>query len=192
MTSMVVLDQKGGVCTGMAIANAVESQFSVIPTGKNVYDYYKKQGWDLKEGVRIFNFLQRMKREPFMGVLVDNYECIYNSRKKQNKLWRTKLAQSILDPEIEVIFGLRLREHKKGEKAIPLDHIGNLRPYKTRVVGYHAIHVCNVVSNHSFRCENSWGTDFGLGGYFYMDIGDIETECEQIYIVTFKDGPISC
>lgn len=190
---MTVFQQSKGTCVGFAILNAIEQQFRIrrIKTfkfyEKDVYDYFKKQGWDQKKGIRIFNFLQRMKRDPFMGVGVEDYECIYNHRKRNNTFWKTALASAITDKSLSVIIGLRTREIPKiGKPKIELTKSGYIIPYKTKVKDYHAVYITGVNSKGDFKCENSWGKDWGKNGFFYMTIDNMETECEQIYSVKFN------
>jgi len=58
------------------------------------------------------------------------------------------------------------------------------------VVGYHAIAVVGYDDSlNAWLCRNSWGTGWGMRGYFLIAYGDSDIDVEMFYLE--PDGPIT-
>jgi len=188
-----IFDQKGGTCTAMSIANAIESQLGVALSEEEIYQYMDKQKWDKKKGVRLPILLQRLKNDPIRNVKVKDFECLFNDRLKDNdKNYISRVRETLFKNSGKIIFIVKIRNRKKGEPVFNLSNDCFYIPRTTKVTSHHAMFVPRIAKvgvwswKNYFLVENSWGEDWGKLGYMYIDFHSVMNEVQSIYSVNFE------
>jgi|TARA_Y100000310_G_scaffold118355_1_gene117240 hypothetical protein len=187
-----VYKQDGGTCVAMALCNGIEDQLGLVVPKEEIEKYFKEHFHKGLDGVRLPKMLQRMKVDPLYGVKVKSYKCLYNSRKKK-ELFSSIVRTPLHKKEGAIIMNMKIRNRKKGEKKIEIDKDGFYKPRTDRNVrSHHAMYIARTARvgmlslRTFFVVENSWGTDWGRDGCFYMTFPVMRTEAQSIYLVNFE------
>lgn len=183
----MIYDQEGGTCAGFAIANAIEHVTGKIPKSSEVYNLYEEYD-EGPQGMRLTEVMELLEIHPWAGVKVKDHIEIWHILKR--KLFPNpmgKIREYLLKQKQGwgVVVAIRIRE---GKPQFPLDENGVLKPRTTRVKDVHAVFLAGIRKNLLFL-ENSWGSDFGQLGYFYLRVDDLSAEVHSIYAIQFDhDG----
>jgi len=186
-------NQQGGTCSVFSLANGIEHTTGVKLTEDEIYSLLDDNGYTRERGTRVENILRILQEKPIRGVKCVDWEKVYSESRPPdyptNKFYMSQVRQALLSPNKAVILGLWLRDNEG--TSLPLDDEGALIVTGNRKKYKHYVHLEGVWygknrKQFGYTAENSWGTKFGLDGYFHIRLDDIFTEAIEIVIAEFN------
>jgi hypothetical protein len=182
---------KWGMCSGYALANAIEETTGVVLTDQEITGLFENHGFSKTRGTRVENILHILKdQETIRNVKCTEWEKVYRSYKtqKENGFYMAKVRRALMTPGSAVIMVMRIRG--TGKDKIPLEE-NVLVPTNERSKFLHTVHLKGFWHGENRRqlgyiTENSWGVKWGDNGLFYLKNDHIFTEAHELLTCSFS------
>ena len=181
-----------GSCTGNAIAAAIQyaskaqSKPNVIPS--RLFIYYNERllegTVDVDAGAEIRDGIKSVAKEGVCAETVWPYDISKFTKKPSDKAYKEAQTgiikqysrvpvsqahiQSVLSHKIPIVFGCSLYESFNSEEVAKTGMVPMPREDE-KYVGGHCMLLVGYTKTH-FIVQNSWGSEWGDGGYCYMPI----------------------
>lgn len=185
--------QDKGICAACAYANAKEKLTGVVLTDDEVWALFKDSGGkdDTKARKGAISYEAILSLEKKRGNISDYKKVYFNPAIHMKK--SPAKAKELADGKLEIFNALQSR---KGTRAVVIGihtPTGGLKTYSNGFVirgdlaGYHAVLVDRMGKDKlktAYFCENSYGPNWGLDGYFKMTEDDFDHMVREAYIIS--------
>ncbi len=181
-----------GSCTSNAIAAAVEVDLKNPFMPSRLFIYYNERsmegtvnsdsGAEIRDGIKSINtqgvcdekiwpyYISRFKLKPTSACYA---AAKLHKSLKYYSVTQTEIAiKTALSQWYPVVFGFEVKESFEGDAVAKTGHY--LPQPNEKVVGGHAVIIVGYDdSKKTFLVRNSWGPNWGMGGYFTMPYSEV-------------------
>ena len=188
---MIVYNQKSlDACAVYSVAASIGNALNIWPTDKEIRAFYEKHK-GVKGGMRIHEVLEKLKTEPLAGVKVKTYDHVYDrdigtpKGKLRNKTAIHNIKKALKEGK-GVIMGMILNKEKP---KIDVSGWGHYVKQGKEDGVFHALSIVNIAlaanRTDTIIIQNSWGEDFGYGGYCNLRAKYLPKIATDVYTVEF-------
>lgn len=160
---MIYSQGKMNICFGTAAANIIERVTSKAPRLHDIKNFYREAGFDMTKGVSTpRTFFNKWLETPLAGVKLKSYEPLWMLIGFKYRLSPRSLLKRLKSGNFIVTV----------RTPIKLDENGYMLPPEDKRGPMHMVCIDHV-EGEDIVLENSYGSDWGKGGYFKVRVNDV-------------------